>query len=916
MGRSQDAMSAELPLHVSPESTPLCTGDGGASDQARLLAAVRAGQLQLVSQLASCRDVDINHFYDYPDNCTCLQAAIEGGRHDIVAELLRCRADPNVWNPVLKTSLLHLAVQKRDPQCAVLLLDHGADVATKNGKGRTPLHVLAERPAADDAEAERCVALGKALLARPTVDVDAADRAGCTALYLAAASGADQVARLLLSNNADPSCTVDGCSAGELLQKRGVSLEPDPQLAVTALTGRSAQNVLFEALQQRDLTRFGAVLRDNSRNRRVVDAFHGNTTCLQYASDHGLHEYVGLLLRHGADVSLANPTNGWTALHFAAARGFHRVLEKLIHHEPPPVDVPDHGGETVLHKLARAEYDPQETDLAEGEADRGLCLELLTKMQAAQPGRLQLDVNGQDKLGSTPLHYAVARGDAVAIEALLRLGANIGVKNRFGETPVRGLPADALQRYLDECVTCNDRPVTDAHFQIELCYSFLAPRRRGFVDPLPETESLWYMAQSKRHRHLLKHPVISSFLDLKWQVVRGSVWANLALYSLFVILMTTFVFLNVSRDWNTRQRRQATENPNSSNSQTVEESSSDPGFQFVFIATALILVLLILRELFQFFVAPRRYIFSFENYVEASMLVLSALLLFSTVDEEQTRRFSALVILLSWTEFFMLMGRLPLFSIYVTMFTTVLFRFVRFLAWYFVLIVAFSLSMFVLFQGDEAFPNPSSALIKTMVMTIGEMDYGSLPIAQHTPVAQLVFVAFLFLITVVLMNLLNGLAVADTGEIQDQAQIYGYVGRVELISYIESMLLGDPFNFLSNYPPFKWLRWVPDCAPCSWLGSVSPLTQLRAWLGGRTLLFFNTLPNKNLTVLPNQRNWQLDPNTCNARFSLDKQIIEDAKTLLISKRQPQDDVSERLEQLEKKLDRLLSRLLPAEDAVA
>ena len=49
--------------------------------------------------------------YDYPDNCTCLQAAIEGGRHKVVAELLRCRADPNVWNPVLKTSLLHLAVQ-------------------------------------------------------------------------------------------------------------------------------------------------------------------------------------------------------------------------------------------------------------------------------------------------------------------------------------------------------------------------------------------------------------------------------------------------------------------------------------------------------------------------------------------------------------------------------------------------------------------------------------------------------------------------------------------------------------------------------------------------------------------------------------------------------------------------------------
>ena len=234
-------------------------------------------------------------------------------------------------------------------------------MGTKNGKGRTPLHVLAERPAADEAEADCCVALGSALLTRPTIDVDAADRAGRSALYLAAASGADRVAQLLISNHASPECTVDGRSAGELLRERGVSLEPDPALAVTALTGRSAQNVLFETLQQRDLTRFCGVLRDNSRNSCVVDAFHGNTTCLQYASEHGLHEFVAPLLQHGADVSLVNLTNGWTAVHYAASRGYHRVLEKLIHHEPPPqLDVADYGGETVLHKLARAEYDPDE----------------------------------------------------------------------------------------------------------------------------------------------------------------------------------------------------------------------------------------------------------------------------------------------------------------------------------------------------------------------------------------------------------------------------------------------------------------------------------------------------------------------------------------------------------------------------
>ena len=37
---------------------------------------------------------------------------------------------------------------------------------------------------------------------------------------------------------------------------------------------------------------------------------------------------------------------------------------------------------------------------------------------------------------------------------------------------------------------------------------------------LPETEPLWYMGQSREHRHLLRHPVISSFLWFKWERMR------------------------------------------------------------------------------------------------------------------------------------------------------------------------------------------------------------------------------------------------------------------------------------------------------------------------------------------------------------------------------------------------------------
>ena len=48
--------------------------------------------------------------------------------------------------------------------------------------------------------------------------------------------------------------------------------------------------------------------------------------------------------------------------------------------------------------------------------------------------------------------------------------------------------------------------------------------------PLPETEGLWYMSQSKKHQHLLKHPVIAAFLFMKWQRMGPAYNKNLFFY--------------------------------------------------------------------------------------------------------------------------------------------------------------------------------------------------------------------------------------------------------------------------------------------------------------------------------------------------------------------------------------------------
>ena len=54
--------------------------------------------------------------------------------------------------------------------------------------------------------------------------------------------------------------------------------------------------------------------------------------------------------------------------------------------------------------------------------------------------------------------------------------------------------------------------------------------------------------------------------------------------------------------------------------------------------------------------------------------------------------------------------------------------------------------------------------IKTVVMFAGEMDYTDIPIKHW--MGYVLFLLFVYLMVIVLMNLLNGLAVSDINKIQ------------------------------------------------------------------------------------------------------------------------------------------------------
>jgi len=227
----------------------------------------------------------------------------------------------------------------------------------------------------------------------------------------------------------------------------------------------------------------------------------------------------------------------------------------------------------------------------------------------------------------------------------------------------------------------------------------------------------------------------------------------------------------------------------------VSEHGSIAGYAMLSLA-----ILLAIKEGFQMAHGWRAYVNCWENWLQL-LIVLSSFLCTLGPHARNIRsdvppwqhHVAAVGIFLTWLELMMIVGRFPMFGLYVQMFTTVAINFSKFLLAYCCLLVAFGLSFGVLFANYPAFENVSWGLLKTVVMMSGELEFEDIFYDKEIPIvypytAHLLFLAFVLLVTVVLTNLLVGLAVSDIQGLQKSAGLDRLVRQAELVAHLESML--------------------------------------------------------------------------------------------------------------------------------
>ena len=86
--------------------------------------------------------------------------------------------------------------------------------------------------------------------------------------------------------------------------------------------------------------------------------------------------------------------------------------------------------------------------------------------------------------------------------------------------------------------------------------------------------------------------------------------------------------------------------------------------------------------------------------------------------------------------------------------------------------------------NDEVdfFDSPWTTIVLTFAMFVGELDFSDIPIdptKTFSVVSYIFFLIFVLMMVVILMNLLNGLAVADVGEIVRDAKVVSIKSRYQ-----------------------------------------------------------------------------------------------------------------------------------------
>ena len=535
---------------------------------------------------------------------------------------------------------------------------------------------------------------------------------------------------------------------------------------------------------------------------------------LHIAAEMGYLECMNILLNSGCDPNLTLPDTRNTALHLAADGGFSECISLLLY-KGATADARNYKGQTALHFAARAQsvecvemllskgcFNPNSEDndrrtplhSAVGRALNSCEItELLIKYEAG--------VNGGDIFGYTPLHVAALSENTQCVQILIKNGADVSVKTKGGNSAlgiiVRKTPLalPTLYRKLDTAILMHDPEVLpskevilklDFRIFLQRCHKGEMTFLKTFID--------------EGQKEILEHPLCQAFLHIKWEKIRKYYIARLMLYVVLVSCLTGYVFTALYH--NCKENKD--ENfPFCQNSSIfpISIENRPVGMKIEWYLLTFFTICEAVRKICACVGSSslKRYLFHIGNIIEWFVLISSILISYLFINENYNwqSHVAAFAVLFAWVNLMLLLGQLPVLGSYIAMYIKIQKEFLKLFLAYACLLLGFTLSFCVIFPAKSNFSNPVHSFIQVIALMIGSVEYSDL-ILDNKPSefmleesAHIMFLIFMLFVTIIMMNLLVGIAVRDIQGLEKTAGLSKLVRQTKLIHSIELSLLNS-----------------------------------------------------------------------------------------------------------------------------
>uniref|UniRef100_A0A6Q2X271 Ion transport domain-containing protein n=1 Tax=Esox lucius TaxID=8010 RepID=A0A6Q2X271_ESOLU len=686
-----------------------------------------------------------------------LHLAVRGGNMDVIKFCVDKGAKID-QQQVDRSTALHFACTQGATEAVKLMLSTYSRVDSiinlPDGACQTPLHRW-----------ERVHSLCEFFIRSHFfgADIDYIDRKGLSPLLLATNCGAWRTVSLLLSKGANMN----------IKDKSGRNF-----LHMTILQPKGLRNL------PEDLSSVKQLLSSEDSE---------GCTPLHYACRLGIHESVRNIL--GLHVSLeVKAKDKKSGLHFAAQYGRINTCKRLLENitDSRLVNEGDERGLTPLHLASGGGH----TQVVEMLLRKGAlfhsdyrgwtCLHHAAAEGFTQTMNIVLAANislldQKDEDGCTALHVAAREGHVAAVKLLLQRGAEIDMnKNKasfFHEALQHGR-SDVINTIIDSdrFVPWSLNPMLDRTCYLGvskyICTNILYQYCTHIL--YPYTVPILYKYTLQIMYKLLS--CISSQL-----VAYGSAahLLNLFIYLLGLLPLTHLIV-------SLRPSVNYTSPDNTTHVRMVPISFREVGTLMFSVCVCVCVC------------QRRNYFKDLSNMQDWFSIIFSLLFvipMFFCTPRSWHWEAGALAIIMSWINFLLYLQRFEHFGIYVVMFQEIARTLFKILLVFFFLLLAFALVFYAVMLNQRAFRRLDLSLIQVFVMMVGELNYQSNILDMYLDnklpfpfITFYMFLVFVIIMPILLMNMMIGLAVGDIAEVQRSAALKRMAMQIELHTNLEEKM--------------------------------------------------------------------------------------------------------------------------------